>query len=126
MARASGSTGQNNDPANAIPERIKMLRTALNVTAAELDRLTELSAGTIGRLERSTQRVYASHLYRIAQVTGVDVGWFYRANGEAPNIGNQHELEQQRLLEAYMRITDPVLKRDMFDLVKTLSKNAND
>lgn len=103
-----------------------MLRAALNVTAADMDRLTDLCAGTTGRLERGDQRVYASHLYRIAQVTGVDVGWFYRADGELPTISSKHELEKQDLLEAYMRITDPVLKRDVFDLVETLSKNPTD
>ena len=122
--KASGKTGQQEALIDAIPGRLKALRVAVGLTAAEMDRLTGLSTGTAGRLERGSQRVYASHLYRIAQATGVDVGWFYRASGEAPNAGTQHDLEKQRLLDAYMRITDPRLKRDVCELVESLAKSA--
>lgn len=110
----------------AIPSRIKALRMAVGLTAAQLDQLTGLSAGTVGRLERGDQRVYASHLYRIGQATGVDVAWFYRKGNEASDIGTSHDLEMHRLLEAYLRITDPGLKRDVFELVESLSKNTED
>ena len=122
------------DPvADPIAGRIRALRRGANLTAAKLDRLTGLGAGTIGRLERGDQKLYANHLYRIARAIGVDIGWFYREGGRkegAPPTASDApgatalDLEKQRLLDAYMRIQDPGLKRDVFELVETLAKAA--
>lgn len=96
-----------------IPLRIRQLRVSLNLTAQALDRLAGLGAGTIGRLERGEQRIYASHLFRIASATGIDVAWLY---------GHAAVQDQGlRLIEAYMRIADPVLKRDVFELIESLA-----
>ena len=105
-----------------IPHRLKALRTALGVSAATLDRQTGFNPGTIGRLERGDQRVYAAHLYRISTVTGISVSYFFEpANGDSPQDGTSEELEKQRLLRAYMDIADPGLQRDVFELIETLA-----
>lgn len=124
MSKASGTTDTDGYKINAIPARIKALRQAVGVSAAQLDRQTGLAAGTTGRLERGDQRIYGSHLYRIAQATGVDVGWFYREGPVALVWGSTPEHETQRLVDAYMRINDPGLKRDVFELIETLAKSS--
>jgi transcriptional regulator with XRE-family HTH domain len=114
-------------PAQTIPTRIKMLREAVGLTAVQLDRLTSLCAGTIGRLERGDQKVYASHLFRIAQATGVDIGWFYgEPTADTAMPSGTHALEQRRLLDAYLRIGDPGLKRDVFELIEALANDPSD
>lgn len=123
MSKATGAGDTGDCKIIAISARIKVLREAVGVSAAQLDRQTGLAAGTTGRLERGDQRVYGSHLYRIAQATGVDVGWFYRESHDAPVEGTDPEHETQRLLDAYMRISDPGLKHDVFELIETLAKN---
>ena len=123
MSKSSGTTGIDDSKINTIPARIKVLREAVGVSAAQLDRQTGLAAGTTGRLERGDQRVYGSHLYRIAQATGVDVGWFYRESHDALVEGSSPVHETQCLVDAYMRISDPGLKRDVFELIETLAKN---
>lgn len=110
----------------AIPKRIKALRASVGLTAADLDRLSEMGAGTTGRLERGAQRIYASHLYRIAQATGVDVTWFYDDRGIPAANASQTELETRRLLDAYMRITDKSLKHDVYELLESLAANIED
>ena len=57
--------------------RIRVLRRVLGISAAELDGRAGFGAGTIGRMERSDQRIYASHLYRIGEIAGVGVDYFY-------------------------------------------------
>jgi transcriptional regulator with XRE-family HTH domain len=105
-----------------IPHRLKALRTALGVSAATLDRQTGFNSGTIGRLERGDQRVYAAHLYRISTVTGISIGYFFEpTNSGSPQGGTSEELEKQRLLRAYMDIADPGLQRDVFELIETLA-----
>lgn len=107
-----------------IPARLKALRTKLGLSAATLDRQAHFAPGTTGRLERRDQRIYATHLYRIATIMGVDISYFYTTTDEAiPQGTSPQDTEKQRLLEAYMRITDPTLKRDVFELVETLAGN---
>ncbi len=74
--------------------RIRVLRRVLGISASELDRQTGFGAGTIGRLERENQRIYASHLYRIGETTGVGVDYFYMGlDGSQSENGRETEEE---------------------------------
>ena len=109
-----------------IPIRLKALRISLGLSAAMMDRQSGFGNGTTGRLERGDLRVYANHLYRICEATGIAIGYFYEQLDD-PNAnanGDDQELEKQRLLLAYMKIKDPVLKRDVFELVETLAAES--
>ena len=91
-----------------------------------MDRQSGFSIGTTGRLERGDLRVYANHLYRVCEATGIAIGYFYEQL-DGPNAnpnGDDQELEKQRLLLAYMKIKDPSLKRDVFELVETLAAES--
>jgi len=130
VSTASRTSTQHPAPIDAFCERIKALRDRAGLTGAELDRLAGFCTGTTGRLERGDQRIYASHLFYIAQATGIDIGWFYRADNPCPKPnftpGPEFtmEFETQRLLEAYMRINDLTLKRDVFELVEVLAEST--
>jgi len=109
-----------------IPIRLKALRMSLNLSAAMMDRHAGFSTGTTGRLERGDLRVYANHLFRICEATGISIGYFYDqvdTPGAAADTDGQ-ELEKQRLLLAYMKIKNPALKRDVFELVETLAAES--
>ena len=113
-----------------IPIRLKALRISLGLSAAMLDRQSGFTIGTIGRLERGDLRVYANHLYRVSSATGIAISYFYEqldgltANGDENRIEGGQELEKQRLLLAYMKIKDPALKRDVFELVEALATES--
>lgn len=111
-----------------LPSRVKALRRGVGLTAIQLDRLAGLGSGTVGRLERGHQKIYAAHLYRIAQAVGVNISWFYQG-AETDNdlaSGSERDSETQRLLSAYLRISDPGLQRDVFELVESLAKPSDD
>lgn len=132
-AHTSGQASDQNLDA-LIPIRLKALRTALGISAATLDRQAGLAPGTTGRLERGDQRVYGAHLHHICTATGIAMGYFYtpadetgdhpEAMPDAPPGASAQELEKQRLLLAYMKIKDPALKRDVFELVETLANEC--
>lgn len=70
-------------PAEAVfARRLRVLRRVLDIRACELDRQIGLGPGTIGRLERGNQRIYASHLYRIGEITGIGIDYFYMGLGD--------------------------------------------
>ena len=82
--------------------RIRVLRRVLGISASELDRQTGFGAGTIGRLERENQRIYASHLYRIGETTGVGVNYFYMGldgsqSENRPKSGRETEKETENI-----------------------------
>ena len=107
--------------ARRAPDKTALVCDERRWTYAELDRQTELSPGTIGRIERQEQRVYASHLYRISQQTGVSIHYFYGADTDNAAPSTSAEQETQRLLDAYMHIKDPVTKRDVYELIKSIA-----
>jgi len=111
------------DHERSIPIRLRALRLSLGLSAAMLDRHAGFVIGTIGRLERGDLRIYATHLYRIGEALGVSIGYFY-GQPDVPQAGETNddpELEKQCLLSAYMKIKDPTLKRDVFELIETLA-----
>lgn len=73
-------------------------------------------------MERREQRIYAPHLYRIAQVTGVAINYFYSDDNAATNAHpTERAYESQRLIEAYVGIHDPALRHDIAALVQSVA-----
>lgn len=104
-----------------IAQRIRSLRNALQISAAELDRIANFSVGTIGRMERQEQRVYAAHLYRIGFETGVGINYFYGTEPQTSATASAEERETQRLLNAYLHIKDPGMKRNVYELIQSMA-----
>lgn len=106
--------------------RLRALRRSLNLSAAMLDRHAGFAIGTTGRLERGDLRLYATHLYQIAEAVGMNVGYFYGQLGgpDTDHTNDDRELEKQSLLLAYMKIKDPALMRDVFELIEALAAQS--
>ena len=104
-----------------IPRRIEHLRHVMDFTATDLDMLAEFGVGTIGRLERQDQRVYAHHLIRICQVTGVSLNYFYDATETSSPSSSAQDQELFRLLEVYNNLNNPTTKRNVFELIETIA-----
>jgi len=115
------------DPAidfdTVIPERILALRTFFGFRASDLDERAQYGVGTTRRLERGRQRVYATHLYRICQCTGVSLDYFYSPQPTPPLPTSPAAQEKLRLLSAYHDIGDPAMKRNVFELVESLAED---
>jgi transcriptional regulator with XRE-family HTH domain len=103
------------------PERIAVLRAFFDLTASDLDTRANYGVGTTGRLERGHQRVYASHLIRICQCTGVSLDYFYNPLPTPPLPGSLETHEKFRLLNAYRAIDDQAIKRNVFELIESLA-----
>ena len=108
--------------------KLCVLRQGLGVSGAVLDGLSGYAAGTVGRLERGDQRIYASHLFRIAEVAGVDINYFYDGlDGEEggdplKDLATPAKLEAQQLLAAFLKIEDRTTQVDILDLIQTLAR----
>ena len=106
-----------------IATRLKALRRALGISAMTLDRKAGFNIGTTGRLERGDQRIYATHLHHICNITGLAMEYFFTKSGlqERPSFTTELELERQEFLLNYMRIKDPVVREELNALIHALA-----
>lgn len=104
-------------------DRIKLLCDFFKLSCSDLDNQAGLSLGTCKKLVDAKQRIYASHLIRIATATGVDLDYFYNPDATLPSSASPPHREALRLVEAYQRIERTMIQRDVFELVEALMDN---
>jgi transcriptional regulator with XRE-family HTH domain len=128
--------------------RIRLRRTLMGMSQERLGEALGLTFQQVQKYERGTNRVGASRLFDLATILGVSVGFFYdelpvgtrseRLPGasdfatppqptgtvaepaSAFNDETLHRRETLELVRTYYRITDPVMRRRVFDLIKTM------
>ncbi len=132
-----------------VGSRIRLRRTLMGMSQERLGEALGLTFQQVQKYERGTNRVGASRLFDLAHVLGVEVGFFYDELPEgtrserlpaatgfqmtaapqgagmaeaAAAFGDDmlHRRETLELVRTYYRITDPVMRRKVFDLIKTM------
>jgi len=126
-----------------VGSRIRLRRTLLGMSQERLGEALGLTFQQIQKYERGVNRVGASRLFDLARVLDVPISFFFddmpeplareyggpamrRAVGFAePQEGfddeTLHRRETLELVRAYYRITDPVVRKRVFDLIKSLA-----
>lgn len=107
----------------------------------QLAALTGLTAQQIHRHERGSSRVGAARLLELARALTASVDFFFEAMPHPldhglpamadaalpPSPGDQAlRRETLELMRAYRRITDPRIRRKVYDLALALAKAAQD
>jgi transcriptional regulator with XRE-family HTH domain len=132
-----------------VGSRIRLRRTLMGMSQERLGDALGLTFQQIQKYERGTNRVGASRLFDLAHVLGVEVGFFYEEMPQGTRSGRLpedtdfptavepkragvadaqsgfsddmlHRRETLELVRTYYRITDPVMRRKVFDLIKTM------
>ena len=132
-----------------VGSRIRLRRTLMGMSQERLGEALGLTFQQVQKYERGANRVGASRLFDLAHVLGVEVGFFYeempngtRVERTPPGSTNfptapeprgglaeptnaftddmLHRRETLELVRTYYRITDPVMRRKVFDLIKTM------
>jgi transcriptional regulator with XRE-family HTH domain len=125
--------------------RVRLRRTLLGMSQEKLGEALGLTFQQIQKYERGVNRIGASRLFDLARVLDVPIGFFF--DDMAPELGGNaatrsrgagfgfaegqegfeddtlHRRETLELVRAYYRITDPSVRKRVFDLIKTLSPN---
>jgi transcriptional regulator with XRE-family HTH domain len=123
-----------------VGSRIRLRRTLLGMSQERLGEALGLTFQQVQKYERGVNRVGASRLYDLARVLDVPIAFFYddmpesvggpRLAGRAPlgfhdtqeAFGDDtlNRRETLELVRAYYRITDPSVRKHVFDLIKSL------
>lgn len=119
-----------------VGKRVRLRRTLLGMSQEKLGEAIGLTFQQIQKYERGTNRIGSSRLYQLAQVLDIPVSYFFddmptdiagkRAPGLAETAPSSFEgdpmvkRETLELVRAYYRITDPNVRKRLFELVKAI------
>jgi transcriptional regulator with XRE-family HTH domain len=122
-----------------VGSRIRLRRNMLGMSQEKLGENLGITFQQIQKYEKGTNRVGASRLQAIASILGVPVAFFFEdvpgqdtaagrgfAEDDAGDsiLGFCASPEGIQLIRAFVRITDPKVRRRIIDLVKTLSDDS--
>lgn len=121
--------------------RIRLRRTLLGMSQERLGEALGLTFQQVQKYERGVNRVGASRLFDLSRVLDVPISFFFDDMPEnlAASFGGQssrrsgglpdaeafpddtlNRRETLELVRAYYRITDPNVRKRMFDLIKSM------
>ncbi len=119
-----------------VGKRVRLRRTLLGMSQEKLGHAVGLTFQQIQKYERGTNRIGSSRLYQFSQVLDVPVSFFFddmspEVSGERPGPGEKTgetfatdklaKRETLELVRAYYRITDPAVRKRLFDLTKAIA-----
>ncbi len=125
-----------------VGSRVRLRRTLLGMSQEKLGEALGLTFQQVQKYERGVNRIGASRLFDLARVLDVPISFFFddlppEMGGMVAGRGRQalgfaehqdgfdddtlHRRETLELVRAYYRITDPSIRKRVFDLIKTLS-----
>lgn len=121
-----------------VGKRLRMRRTILGMSQESIGNAIGVTFQQIQKYERGINRMGSSRLYDFARLLGVPVSYFFEGydeeNGglayasglseENPSSFEHEKLTSRETLEmmrAYYRITDPQVRKRVFELVKSLA-----
>jgi len=133
---------QNPDPIDAsIGSRLRLRRLAMGFSQETLAQSLGITFQQIQKYERGANRIFASRLFHLARALRVPVSYFFQGlspQGEvlsAEEVSNSqdrqagedaHELLNKsdvlRLIQAYNKIKDPRVRRQIYALVKSVGE----
>ena len=134
-----------------VESRIRLRRTLVGVSLEALGDALGLTYQQVQKYERGANRVGASRLFDLSRVLDVPISFFFEdmpegmdatptsgprgrmygfaeaqepfSNGVDDNLTKRETLE---LVRAYYRITDPTVRKQMFELMKSLAPAGQD
>jgi len=125
-----------------VGQRIRLRRTLLGMSQEKLGEALGLTFQQVQKYERGANRVGSSRLFQLARVLDVPVSYFFEEmsaettarakagvndpgmaedSGEGYQADPMTKRETLELVRAYYRITDPKLRRRLFDMTKALA-----
>ena len=131
-----------------VGSRVRLQRMLLGMSQEKLGEQLGLTFQQIQKYEKGINRIGASRLYELARVLGVSVQFFYE---DAPGTTGEYRSQQNsaagglaeraadryvvdflssregvELNKAFVKISDPKVRRSIVDLVRTLAGEEKD
>ena len=123
--------------------RVRLRRTLMGMSQEKLGDALGLTFQQVQKYERGVNRIGASRLFDLARVLDVPIGFFFddlpaemggnaavrsrpalfgfAETGDSFEDDTMNKRETLELVRAYYRITDPSIRKRVFDLIKSLT-----
>ena len=124
-----------------VGQRVRLRRTLLGMSQEKLGKAINVTFQQVQKYERGTNRIGSSRLYQLSQVLDIPVSYFFddlpieitarKSSGMADvKVASFQgdplvKRETLELVRAYYRITDPSVRKRIFELVKAVAKPAS-
>jgi len=121
-----------------VGSRVRTRRTLLGLSQQKLGAALGLTFQQVQKYERGSNRIGASRLFELGRILDVPISYFYEELPESdipenwnnartdseeqhPAVPNMiHKRETLELVRGYYRIENPKLRKQVYELVKTL------
>jgi len=135
-------TGRPNPVDVHVGARVRLRRTLLGMSQEKLGDAIGLTFQQVQKYERGANRIGSSRLFDLSRVLDVPIGFFFdempgdvaasspaqtRGMAEAPvtyELDPMAKRETLELVRAYYKITDPNIRKRLFELTKALGAAA--
>lgn len=135
-------TGRPNPVDVHVGARVRLRRTLLGMSQEKLGGAIGLTFQQVQKYERGANRIGSSRLFDLSRVLDVPIGFFFdempgdvaasspaqtRGMAEAPvtyELDPMAKRETLELVRAYYKITDPNIRKRLFELTKALGAAA--
>lgn len=111
--------------------RVRLRRTLIGLSQEQVGKGVGLTFQQLQKYERGANRISASRLFDLSRILDVPISFFFDGLDETgtgpspiPESGEPDPMRKRETLElvrAYYRIDDPVVRKRLFDLTKTLA-----
>lgn len=136
-AAAKSSVKKPNPIDTHVGSRVRLRRMVLGMSQEKLGNLLGLTFQQVQKYEKGTNRIGASRLFKLSEVLDVPVGFFYdelpggaadsttgfaESKTETSIVEFMNSREGVELNRAFVKVTDPKVRRNIIDLVRSLSQ----
>ena len=128
-----------------VGSRVRMRRTLLGISQEKLGDALGLTFQQVQKYERGANRIGSSRLFEISRILDVPVSFFFEEmsaeaasatsiaeTGDAPAAESEEfqrdplaKRETLELVRAYYRITDPRVRKRVFELTKSIASDTS-
>jgi len=124
-----------------VGNRVRLRRMLIGMSQEKLGEMLGLTFQQVQKYEKGVNRIGAGRLFHIAQILSVPIDYFYEGVVDqlpAPAKGFAEDAARPPVMEflssgeglqlslAFMRITDPKVRKRVLELVKSLAAGADD
>ncbi|HWY15487.1 MAG TPA: helix-turn-helix domain-containing protein [Rhizomicrobium sp.] len=123
-----------------VGNRVRLRRMLVGMSQEKLGEMLGLTFQQVQKYEKGVNRIGAGRLYRVGQILGVPVSYFYEdvmeQGPETSPVANDRATpsaveflsssEGMQLTLAFMRIREPKVRRRVIDLVKSLADGESE
>jgi transcriptional regulator with XRE-family HTH domain len=117
-----------------VGSRVRMRRMMISMSQEKLGERLGITFQQVQKYEKGTNRIGASRMHQIANILGVPVAFFYEgapgSEGDASGFGETGNpayvsdflatAEGLALSKAFMKVSDPKVRRRIVDLVEAM------